>query len=244
MHWTIEANVSAIVAAMQLAHTQRAKICAFSELALTGFHREIAAQAKPELVAPALARVQEICARLKLAVALGAPTFGAQGSIYNSHLLIDELGALVATVSKCGLTAPEATFFSPGTERPVATLQGLRCSAIICREISDLGPIAEQLPAGSTHVIFLPGALRQDPAKPVTEPPEYIADAQAMARATRSTIVQTNWPNALNRPEESVDGGHSAVISPSGELLFRLPRQQSGIGIFTLGERSFDWHAQ
>ena len=100
------------------------------------------------------------------------------------------------------------------------------------------------MPAGSTHVIFLPGALRQDPAKPVTEPPEYIADAQAMARATRSTIVQTNWPNALNRPEESVDGGHSAVISPSGELLFRWPRQQSGVGIFTLGERSFDWHAQ
>ena len=57
-------------------------------------------------------------------------------------------------------------------------------------------------------------------------------------------VVQTNWPNALNRPEESVEGGSSSVAAPDGELLFRLPSQASGIAVFTLGERAFEWHPQ
>lgn len=60
----------------------------------------------------------------------------------------------------------------------------------------------------------------------------------------RAHVVQTNWPNALNRPEESVEGGGSTVAGPDGQILFRLPGQASGIGIFTLGESRFDWHPQ
>jgi hypothetical protein len=57
-------------------------------------------------------------------------------------------------------------------------------------------------------------------------------------------VVQTNWPNALNRPEESVDGGGSTVSSPEGEMLFRLPMQASGVAVFTLGDRHFEWHRE
>ncbi|MEO5881125.1 MAG: hypothetical protein ABIQ06_01805 [Caldimonas sp.] len=48
----------------------------------------------------------------------------------------------------------------------------------------------------------------------------------------------------MNRPEESVEGGGSIVADPNGELLFRLPRQASGIGVFDLGDRHFEWHPQ
>jgi hypothetical protein len=54
--------------------------------------------------------------------------------------------------------------------------------------------------------------------------------------------VQTIWPNALNRPEESARTGHSACIAPDGELLFRLPMQGYGVGVFTLGDRHYRWH--
>ena len=244
MHWSTVENTAAITKAMHAAHSAGAQICAFSELAVTGFHRNIAAEALPHVVQPALDHLQELCAKLSLAIAVGAPTFTTNGSKFNSHLLINESGRIAATIAKRGLTDPEATFFERGSSRPVGDLQGLRCTAVICREIEDFDQVTTDLPSGSADVVFLPGALRPDPAKPLTDPPEFVIDAQRLAAAARTYIVQTNWPNALNRPEESVDLGQSAVISPTGELMFRLPRQSAGIGIFAIGDKHFEWISQ
>jgi predicted amidohydrolase len=115
---------------------------------------------------------------------------------------------------------------------------------VICREVEDIELVSAALPPGTVDLIFVPGALRQAPEKPRTDPPKYVRDIQRLAQTTRAYIVQTNWPNALNRPEESVEGGGSTVTSPDGEVLFRLPAQASGVGIFTLGERCFDWYPQ
>jgi predicted amidohydrolase len=229
---------------MGLAQSRGARICGFSELAITGFHRQIAREAKPEVVAPAIRGLQAHGARLSLGIAVGAPTFANDGARYISHLLIDEHGETVAVVPKRGLTDPEATFFTRGTSRPIGSMQGLRCSAVICREVEDHESVSAELPPGTVDLIFVPGALRQDPDKPRTDPPEYVRNIQRLAQATRAHVVQTNWPNALNRPEESVEGGGSTVASPEGEVLFRLPGHASGIGIFNLGERHFDWYPQ
>ena len=242
MHWSIEANMAAMLSASQFAHGQGATLCAFAELAITGFHREIVALAKPELIAPEVARLQALCAKLKMAVAVGAPTFAGADARYNSHLFINERGELAGEVSKVGLTAPEATFFRPGVLRAVVTMQGQRCTAVICREIEDHAAIGAQLPRGSVDIVLWPGQMRPDPDKPVVDPPEHVQEAQRLAAELNAYLVQTNWPNALNRPEESEHTGHSAVIAPDGELLFRLPEQASGLGLFTLGTRSFVWH--
>ncbi|MES2956692.1 MAG: carbon-nitrogen hydrolase family protein [Pseudomonadota bacterium] len=244
MQWTTRENVVSIRSAMDIAKSRGAHVCGFSELAVTGFHRQIAREAKPEIVSPAIRELQAHGARLSLAIAVGAPSFADDGARFISHLLIDERGETVAIVQKRGLTEPEATFFARGSARPLGTLHGLRCSAVICREVEDLELIAAELPPGTADLIFVPGALRQDPEKPRTDPPEYVRNIQRLAQATRSHVVQTNWPNALNRPEESVDGGSSTVASPDGEVLFRLPAQASGVGIFTLGERHYEWHPQ
>ncbi len=242
MHWTIEANMASMLDAIGLAQRRGAGICTFPELAVTGFHREIVALAKPDLVAPQVRRIQELCASRAIAVAVGAPTFGDEGARFNSHLFIDERGELVSEVRKAGLTAPEATFFQAGAERPVAVLQGLRCSAVICREIEDQEQLREQLPAGSIDLILWPGQMRPDPDKPVTDPPEHVVQAQQLAQALKAHVIQANWPNALNRPAESEHTGHSAVIAPTGELLFRLPEQASGVAVFSLGATDFEWH--
>ena len=244
MHWTTPENVASIRWAMDLAHSQGVRICGFSELSVTGFHRQIAREARPEVVSPAVRELQAHSAKLSLGIAVGAPTFSDDGAKYISHLLIDEYGETAATVPKRGLTDPEATFFSRGSSRPIGKLHGLRCSAVICREVEDHELISAELPPGTVDLIFVPGALRQDPDKPRTDPPEYVRNIQRLAKGTRAYVVQTNWPNALNRPEESVEGGGSIVASPDGEVLFRLPGQASGVGIFTLGESHFDWHPQ
>lgn len=244
MRWTTPENVKAIRWAMDLAHSKGARLCGFSELAVTGFHRQIGREAIPEIVEPAIRELQAHGANLSLGIAVGAPTFGDDGAKYISHLLINEFGKNAAVVSKRGLTDPEATFFARGSRRPVGTVNGLRCSAVICREVEDHDLLVAELPRGTVDVIFVPGALRQDPEKPRTDPPEYVRDIQRLARATGAYVVQTNWPNALNRPEESIDGGGSTVSSPEGEVLFRLPMQASGVGVFTLGDRHFEWHSE
>lgn len=244
MHWTTQENMDAISRAIRLARDRGAAICAFSELAVTGFHRQIAREATPEGVGTAIQRLQRECADLSIGVAVGAPTFGASGERFISHLLIDKGGEISATISKQGLTGPEATFFQQGSSRPIGHVSGLRCSAVICREVEDVEQVSQQLPHGSIDVVFVPGALRQDPEKPRTDPPEYVRNIQRLARITGAYVVQTNWPNALNRPEESVDGGESTVAGPGGEVLLRLPRQASGVGVFTLGESQFEWHPQ
>ena len=244
MHWTTPENVASIRWAMDLARAQGVQICGFSELAVTGFHRQIAREATPEVVSPAIRELQAHAAKLLLGIAVGTPTFSDDGARYISHLLIDECGETAAVVSKRGLTDPEATFFARGSSRPIGKLHGLRCSAVICREVEDHELISAELPPGTVDLIFVPGALRQDPDKPRKDPPEYVRNIQRLAQATEAYVVQTNWPNALNRPEESVEGGGSIVASPDGEVLLRLPGQASGVGIFTLGERHFEWHPQ
>ena len=243
MRWTTAENMGAISTAMALAKVHGAELCGFSELAVTGFHRQIAREARPEVVVPAVQELHAYAGSLGLGIAVGAPTFADDGARFNSHLLINERGETAAVVSKRGLTDPEATFFARGSSRPIGLLQGLRCSAVICREVCDLEHVAAELPPGTVDVIFVPGALRQDPDKPRTDPPEYVRDIQRLAAATRAHVVQTNWPNALNRPEQSVDGGGSCVANPDGELLFRLPSQAPGVAIFTLGAHQYDWYA-
>lgn len=244
MHWSIEENLAEIESAMRLAHSRGARLCAFSELAVTGFHREIVALAKPERIEPAIRRVQALAVELGQAVALGAPTFGAAGGRFNSHLLVDESGRIVAAIDKNGLTDPEATFFERGTTRPSAALQGVASSAVICREVEDHDAVLTQLRGGQPELVFWPGLMRPERDKPSSDPPIFVVQAQDLARQADAYVVQTNWPNALNRPEESTDTGHSACIAPDGALLFRLPKEGFGVGVFALGAREFEWHLQ
>jgi len=242
MHWSIADNLSAITEAIDVAHGHGATICIFPELAITGFHRQIVSLAKQALIAPVVAQLQSISARKSIAVAIGAPTFDADGRCFNSYLLINEAGERVSEVQKIGLTEAEATFFKHGTRRPVSLLQNIRCSAVICREIEDHDQILDQLPAGSADIVFWPGQMRPDPDLPPSDPPVHVVQAQRLAESLGAFVIQANWPNALNRPEESEQTGHSAVIAPTGELLFRLPMQASGVAVFKLGDRTYGWH--
>jgi omega-amidase len=243
MHWEMSDNVRAMKRALEVARDDGATLCAFSELAVTGFHRRIVEWARPELSGPAVDEVRATAAALGIAATFGAPTYGAAGVRFISQLFVDADGAVVGTVDKAGLTEPEATFFAPGgTERPTLDFAGMKCSAIICREIEDAEQILPQLQGTGVELIFWPGGMRPDPAKPVAEPPVHVAWAQDIARRAGAYVVQINWPNALNRPEESENAGCSACIAPTGELLFRLPKEGCGVATFALGEGTFRWH--
>jgi omega-amidase len=243
MHWTLEENLCATLHALDIASINGAQICVFPELSITGFHRNIVTLAKPEIVAPALRQVEAACQRLRIAAAIGAPTFDVDGTPLNSYLLMNEQGQQQGVVSKIGLTESEATFFRSGMTRPQGKLQGRLCSAVICREIEDHDEVCAQLANTHTELLFWPGQMGPERDKPLLDVPEHVLQAQAMAASLKTHLIQANWPNALNRPEESAHCGYSAVISPAGELLFRLPEEASGLGLFDLGAREYLWIA-
>ena len=245
MQWTTAENVDRIIEALVLATEQGASICVFPELALTGFHRGIREQGKPVIVEPAMLQVQAACRAHGIACALGAPTFDMNGTILNSYMHIDATGAIVSTVSKNGLTPAELTFFAPGTSRPVMQFAGRTCTTVMCREIEDIETIVGQLQDQPVDLIFWPSLVGNPPGT-VHPTPEDTADlgyfkrTAALAQRLNAFVVQSNWPNALNTPD-STYLGESRVYAPDGEILLMLPRDEAGVGVFTLGARTFRW---
>jgi omega-amidase len=272
MAWSGDEHLRGVLAALELAAGQGAQVCVFPELTLTGIHRQIASQARPERVEGWLQQVRLACARHHIAACVGAPTFGqalpprdphappeavdATGStgisdkhppptvIHISQHFVDAHGQRLGVVHKAGLTAPEATFFTPGHQRPLVQLAGRRWTAMICREIDDADMLAPLWLHERPDIVVWPGALRPDPALPRTEPPDHVQRAQRLARRCGVFIVMANWPNALNRPEESADAGRSVVIAPDGHIVLTLPGAQAGLAVFDLGQATFGWWPQ
>lgn len=269
MHWSGNDNTCAVLAAIETAAAAGAQLCLFPELAVTGFHRQIAAQAQPALVSGWMQAIEAACARHAIAASVGVPTFGDDPAkkIFNSQVFIDTRGQRLATVHKTGLTDPEATFFTRGdslsdsrpvsgsVSRPVVTLLGQRISAVICREIEDLDAVCAQWAAEMTpamphampnpmpQIIVWPGLMSPDPDKPPTDPPWHVQDAQRLARRTGAFVLQANWPMSLNDPDRGAKTGASVVIGPDGNINFTLPEAAAGLGVFTLGATTFEWHA-
>lgn len=243
MYWSGQENTQAVLETIEAAAAVQVQLCVFPELAVTGFHRQIAAVAKPELVAPWVASIQAACARHGIAVAVGAPTFGEDGLIYNSQLLIDEAGHIAAVVAKKGLTDPEATFFARGSARPVALLHGHRCTAVICREIEDADEIYPQLAAESPDIIVWPGLMSPEEGSEDVDPPVHVQRAQQLAVRLNAHVLQSNWPMSLNYPERGAKAGKSVAIQPNGEIALTLPQAQAGLAFFMLGQSSFAWTA-
>jgi omega-amidase len=244
MHWTTVQNTASALLALERAADGGAQLAVFPELALTGFHRDIVAQAAPSLVEPALRRVQQACARHRIAAVLGAPTRDDEGRLFNSAVFVDATGTLLGVVEKNGLTPAEATVCAHGSTRPVVALLGWRTSAILCREVGDVEPVIAQLAGRGVEVIFWPGLMRPAVDGSTSGPDSHFEDAERIARGLGAWIVQSNWPNSVNRPEEDIGTGRSVVIAPDGRRCLFLPAEQVGIGVFDLGSSQFDWQAE
>ena len=238
MYWTTAENAACIVASLAVAAEQGACVCVFPELALTGFHRGLREQADPAIVAQALRQVQAACRTHQIACALGAPTFVDDGAILNSYLLVNDQGDIIAETAKDGLTPAEATFFARGTTRSVVQFAGRACATVICREVEDLEPIAAKLADDTVDLVFWPGLVSA--VEGAVDPLAYGTEVSALARRLGAYVVQSNWPQALNKPE-ATQLGLSRVVGADGIMVLQLPADQAGIGVFNLGERAYHW---
>ena len=254
MHWNGDDNTATTLAALAQAAARGAAMCVFAELTLTGIHRQIVAQAQPARVAAWMHAVAAACAQHRIAAAVGAPVFRTDGeglgAIHIAHHFCNAEGQWIGHIEKQGLTGAEATFFQPGRDRSVITLLDRRFSAVICREIDDADTLVPQWAALQPDILLWPGAMRPDPALPLPPPGapmRHVEQAQQLARDSGAIVIQANWPNALNRPEEGEHAGQSVCIAADGTILLSLPRAAAGVAVFTLADKhftDFEWHAE
>lgn len=243
MAWHIEGNVAALSSAIEMARQQGATLLVAPELALTGFHRQIAQQCLADALATGLERVRDAVRAAGVALVLGAPTIDAGGGPFNTHLYIDARGEIVGQVSKNGLTASEATFFEQATSRPVVELCGLRCTSVLCREVEDADSVSQQVAASAgADLVFWPSFIGRASAPDDVHvfEPHYQPLASALARRLRAWMVQCNWPQSLNEPG-SLRFGESAVFAPDGRVVLRLPVDATGVAVFDLGAQRMQW---
>ncbi|MGI9283663.1 MAG: carbon-nitrogen hydrolase family protein [Endozoicomonas sp.] len=240
MKWTCKENTPTILEILVLAAEKGADICAFPELAITGFHREIKREADPDKINPALEEIQATCREYNIATAVGVPTFKGQ-QIFNSYLFINRDGNIIETTEKNGLTEAESTFFQPGTTRTVFEFEGRNLATVLCREIEDLDEVTHQIDNQGLDLILFPSLAGREPEYYQQSGSRcYEEEAAEMAKNLSTYVVQINWPHALNTPESRYLG-KSVVISPEGKTLLKLPPNEAGLAIFQLGSAEYEW---
>lgn len=229
MHWTVEANLVEVLAALEAAAAAGAAGCVCSELALTGFHRRVPELLDATTLAAAEAQLRETCARLGIAAAVGLPTLGDGSVVFNSHLYVDAHGEVVARVHKRGLTPSEAGFFSRGDQRGWTSLGGLQATSVLCREMLDLDALLPELraalPSGEpgSRVVFWPSYIGESDAEQAALSSTYRQGAARLARELSAWVLQSNWAESLNAPGPQ-GLGDGVVIGPDGTTVARLPK--------------------
>lgn len=231
-------NLAAMRAALCMAAQCGASICIFPELALSGFHRRIGERfAQTEAMAWAQGQLHGDCAQLGIAAAYGLPARSAAGRPLNRYVLIDAEGEIQCSIDKHGLTPSEAQFFVPGTPRGSGLLGGLRCSAVLCREVLDIDPLATAWPPGALDLLLWPSIISSHDA----ESPDYASAASAMAQRCGVPILQCNWPNSVNSPPTRGLGG-SSYWSANGRLLAQAPMDAAGLAVIDSDGHGLHWH--
>jgi len=235
MHWTLGGNLAETLSALETAAADGAEGCVCTELALTGFHRRLPELLNSAELGRAEERVRAACARLGIAAVIGVPTLGGAGAVFNSHLYIDVTGRELGRVHKRGLTPSEASFFTPGGARGWTVIGGLLATSVLCREMLDgaelLPELAAALPKGGEgdegderpRVIFWPSYIAESDAEQTALCEAYRGGAAALARGLGAWVLQSNWPESLNAPEQR-GFGSSVVIAPDGARIATLPR--------------------
>ena len=239
MHWTLAGNLAVVLAAFEAAAAAGADGCLCTELALTGFHRRLPELLDADALVSAERQLRAACARLRIAAAVGLPTLGEDGVVFSSHVYIDANGQEIGRVHKRGLTPSEAGIFAPGGPRGWTVIGGLLATSVLCREMLDgaelLPELRAALPAGDARprVIFWPSYVGESDAEQAALCEAYRIGAADLARGLGAWVLQSNWPESLNAPQQSGFGA-GVVIAPDGRWMATLPRDEAALSVVTI----------
>ncbi|OQQ04863.1 hypothetical protein BK412_07710 [Vibrio campbellii] len=220
MNWSIDENISIIRAKIFESVLMGADIVFFPELSLTGFHKNIPNYQEFDY-SKHISEIKRISSNKNIIVGIGLPILH-DGNVYNSYLIID--GDNVYRWDKVGLTEGEYKYFTPGKNKPIVTLRGIDISVVFCREVDDY---ADLFVVDRVDLILWPSYIGISDRENTTG---YInkyninKSSLKVAEMYSSTLIQSNWCNALNNPKIRMSG--SRIIMDKDGVTFQAAEGQ------------------
>ncbi|HDY7536869.1 TPA: carbon-nitrogen hydrolase family protein [Vibrio vulnificus] len=220
MNWSIDENISMIRTKILDSVLMGADMVFFPELSLTGFHKNIPNYQNFDY-SDYISDIKRISSDKNIIVGIGLPILN-DGKVYNSYLIID--GDNVYRWDKIGLTDSEYKYFTSGKNKPIVTLRGIDTSVVFCREVDDYEDL---FLVDNVDLILWPsyiGTSDRENTTGYTNQYNISKNSLKVAEMYSSTLIQSNWSNALNNPNINMSG--SKIIMDKIGIIFQAAEGQ------------------
>lgn len=162
--------------------------------------------------------IGSLAAKYGVNIVAGSISDLRRGKVYNTALVFDRTGSCIASYDKTHLFTPmgEDRYYTPGDHLCRFTLDGVSCGLIICYDIR-FPELTRSLAVQGLDMLFV---ASQWPAVRIGH-----LDTLAKARAIENQIFLCCC-NGCGTADETVFGGHSAVIDPRGRELAKAGKKE------------------
>jgi len=208
---TIQTNLDKVIEYMEKAADQSVEIICFPETHLPGYRvgiRETGSPCEADKLTRAAEIIRSKCRDLSMGVVVGTETPNPKGKPYNSALVINKTGAILALHHKSKLTPADAKGYSPGDGPTAFMFKGVPMGVVICFEGFRYPETTRGLARNGAKVVFHPQCNHVLPTMAWKQP---IHEALIMARAGENTIwfVSANMSHPKNNCR-------SLIVAPNG----------------------------
>jgi predicted amidohydrolase len=228
----VAANEAQVVGLLESAAAEGADLAALPEVwPCQGSADQVRAVAEP-LEGPRVARLAEIARRHRMWLHGGSVLELDADRIYNTSLLFDRDGELVATYRKIHLfdadppgavPSRESFLYSAGDRAVTADTEFGRAGMSICYDVR-FPELYRQLAVQGATLLFVPAAFRHETGRDHW-------DVLVRARAIEDqafVIAAAQWGTWGPKGRERRNHGNSLVVDPWGRVLARAP---DGVGV-------------
>lgn len=176
---------------------------------------------------PALIKACAIAATCSMAIILPMDLFIGH-HVYNVACVISKTGELLGYQTKNQLDPTEDELWSPGTERSIFEVDGLKFGITICHEGFRYPESVRWAAQQGAHIVFHPHFSGSNSTGPTLtefaakENPYY--EKAMMMRALENTIYFASCNYASQYPESA-----SAIIAPDGRCIAHAPYGRVGV---------------
>jgi predicted amidohydrolase len=211
------------------AEAEGARLLIFPEGFLQGYltEPEAARRAAMDLGSPAFAAVMSRLADAGPLIVMGM--IEAEGEALFNTAVVIENGKLIGRYRKAHLLKGES-FFQPGTETPVFTVDGLRFGINICYD-TGFPEAARQVALGGASLLVCCANNMMPRAN--AEKFRHVHNA-ARGERCRKTGLWLISADVTGERDGRISWGPTAVLNPAGEVEAQLPLESPGLLIFDI----------
>lgn len=223
----VEAALTCALDMIRQAEAESARLLIFPEGFLQGYltEPEAARRAAMDLGSPAFAAVMSRLADAAPMIVMGM--IEAEGEALFNTVVVIENGKLIGRYRKAHLLKGES-FFQPGTETPVFTVDGLRFGINICYDTGFPEAARKVALTGASLLVCCANNMMP---RANAEKFRHMHNA-ARGERCRETGLWLISADVTGEREERISWGPTAVLNPAGDVVAQLPLEAPGLLVF------------